>query len=74
MHDQLLEKLQAEAARRSVGPGIDKCDMGPVISERQLDRIEALIEVGVKEGATLLTGGHRLDRRVTSCRPPSSPT
>jgi aldehyde dehydrogenase (NAD+) len=62
VHDQLLEKLQAEAARRSVGPGIDKCDMGPVISERQLGRIEALIEVGVKEGATLLTGGHRLNR------------
>ncbi|MDR3473009.1 MAG: aldehyde dehydrogenase family protein [Devosia sp.] len=62
VHDQLLEKLQAEAARRSVGPGVDKCDMGPVISERQLGRIEALIEAGVKEGATLLTGGHRLNR------------
>ena len=62
VHDQLVEKLKAEATRRSVGPGADKCDMGPVISDKQLGRIEALIDVGVQEGAKLLAGGRRLDR------------
>ncbi len=62
VHDQLVEKLKAEAERRSVGPGADKCDMGPVISQKQLGRIEALIDVGVQEGAKLQTGGRRLDR------------
>lgn len=58
----MVEKIKAEAERRSVGPGIEGCDMGPVISERQLSRIEALCSVGVNEGATLVTGGKRLNR------------
>ncbi|WP_292357478.1 aldehyde dehydrogenase family protein [Mesorhizobium sp.] len=58
----LVEKLKAEATRRTVGPGVEDCDMGPVISERQLRRIETLCEVGVAEGATLATGGKRLAR------------
>ncbi|MBI4922690.1 MAG: aldehyde dehydrogenase family protein [Devosia nanyangense] len=62
VHDELVERLRAEAVRRSVGPGIESCDMGPVISQRQLDRIEALCDTGVAEGATLVTGGHRLER------------
>lgn len=62
IHDALLEKLKAEAALLSVGPGVDGRDMGPVISERQLSRIEGLCEAGVKEGATLATGGKRLDQ------------
>lgn len=62
VHDELVERLRAEAIRRSVGPGIESCDMGPVISQRQLDRIEALCDAGVAEGATLVTGGHRLER------------
>ncbi|HCL63507.1 MAG TPA: aldehyde dehydrogenase [Rhizobium sp.] len=60
--ETLVEKILAEAAKRSVGPGTDGCDMGPVISERQLSRIEALCQVGVDDGATLKTGGKRLDR------------
>jgi aldehyde dehydrogenase (NAD+)/betaine-aldehyde dehydrogenase len=59
---ELVEKIKAEAARRRVGPGVEDCDMGPVISDRQLSRIEALCQVGVAEGATLVTGGKRLDR------------
>src|ERR1700751_4456314 len=31
--------------------------MGPVVSERQWNRIESLIQKGIDEGATLLTGG-----------------
>src|SRR3984885_14246495 len=32
--------------------------MGPVISKRQLDRVMGYIELGQKEGARLLAGGH----------------
>ena len=31
--------------------------MGPVVSERQWNRIQSLIQKGIDEGATLLTGG-----------------
>ncbi|MGT2468777.1 aldehyde dehydrogenase family protein [Mesorhizobium atlanticum] len=56
------EASRPRQLRRTVGPGAEDCDMGPVISERQLQRIEALCEVGVAEGATLATGGKRLER------------
>lgn len=60
IHDQLVEKLKTEAESRRVGPGIDKCTMGPLISAKQLDRVEGLCRIGVEEGATLVTGGSRL--------------
>jgi aldehyde dehydrogenase (NAD+) len=62
VHDAFVERLKAEAAARSVGPGVERCDMGPVISARQLARIEALCDAGVAEGAVLAAGGHRLNR------------
>lgn len=60
IHDDLLERIRALAAARTVGPGIEGCDMGPLISARQLDRVEALCRAGVDEGATLLMGGARV--------------
>jgi aldehyde dehydrogenase (NAD+) len=33
------------------------CSMGPVVSEKQMHRVKAYIDLGVQEGATLLTGG-----------------
>lgn len=62
VHDELVEKLVAEANNRTVGPGVEGNDMGPVISERQLASIEALCQIGVEEGANLVTGGKRLDQ------------
>ena len=32
--------------------------MGPVISKKQLDRVKGYVDLGVKEGATLLVGGN----------------
>ena len=62
VHGELVERLKAEAERRRVGPGAEQSDMGPVISDRQLTRIEKLVAAGVAEGATLVTGGKRLAR------------
>ena len=33
------------------------CPMGPVISKKQLDRVKAYVDIGVKEGARLIAGG-----------------
>ena len=62
VHDELVEKLKGETAARSVGPGVEGNDMGPIISDKELTRIEALCDVGVSEGATLVTGGKRIER------------
>lgn len=61
IHDELVERIATLAAKRSVGPGIEGCDMGPLISARQLERVETLCRIGVEEGATLVTGGKRVE-------------
>lgn len=61
IHDELVDRLLVEAEGRTVGPGINNNDMGPVISERQLSRIEGLCKAGIAEGATPITGGQRLN-------------
>ena len=60
IYDEVVSRLVAKAEALSVGPGIEGCDLGPLISARQLDRVEALCRVGVEEGATLATGGTRV--------------
>ena len=41
----------------SVGDPMTDVHMGPVVSRRHWDRIQALIQAGIDEGATLVTGG-----------------
>lgn len=58
----LLPEVEEIAKRTAEGfvfgdPFADETQLGPVVSARQLDRVEALIDAGVKEGATLVTGG-----------------
>jgi aldehyde dehydrogenase (NAD+) len=49
-------KKTAEAVQ--LGDPLDpKTQMGPVVSKAQFDKIQGLIEKGIKEGATLVCGG-----------------
>jgi betaine-aldehyde dehydrogenase len=59
-HDHLVEALSARFAAVQVGDPFDPAtQIGPVVSRRQRDRIEALVAKGVQEGATLAVGGGR---------------
>ncbi len=60
VHDQVLEKLIGATKKLRVGPGIDNPDLGPVISEEQMNRVLSYIEAGKVEGAKVATGGTRL--------------
>lgn len=60
IHDEVVARIVKLAAARSVGPGAEGQDMGPLISERQLQRVEALCRIGVAEGAKLVLGGARV--------------
>src|SRR5580700_10272998 len=65
-HDELVEALAASFAKTRVGDPFDEeSQLGPLVSERQRDRVFGYIAKGVDEGATLATGGGRpagLDR------------
>ena len=57
-HDEALEVARETAATQKVGdPKADGVVLGPVVSETQFNKVQRLIESGMKEGATLVTGG-----------------
>jgi aldehyde dehydrogenase (NAD+) len=56
--DEAIEIAKAAAAKVKVGdPFAEGTTMGPVVSEVQFKKIEGLIQKGIDEGATLVTGG-----------------
>ena len=62
VHDAFLEEFAARAKGLRVGNGLDaSTQMGPSVSEAQLQTVMKYVEIGKSEGARLVTGGHRLD-------------
>ena len=57
-HDEALGIARQAAEAFKVGdPRAEDTQLGPVVSQLQFDKIQRLIEAGIKEGATLVTGG-----------------
>ncbi|MGH8148396.1 MAG: aldehyde dehydrogenase family protein [Steroidobacteraceae bacterium] len=58
--DRVVEGVTGMAQRLKVGPGLEpESQMGPLISQRQLDRVTGYIESGKSEGAEVVVGGER---------------
>ncbi|RWO47333.1 MAG: aldehyde dehydrogenase family protein [Mesorhizobium sp.] len=61
IHDEFVERLATYAKGLRIGDGIDPAtEIGPLVSEKQLQRVASYLEAGTAEGATLVTGGQRL--------------
>jgi aldehyde dehydrogenase (NAD+) len=61
VYKEFVGRFVERAAKLRVGNGLDpSVEMGPCINEQQLQTVMSYVEIGVKEGAKLLTGGHRL--------------
>lgn len=59
-HDDLVDALAHHFAATRVGDPFDPLtEMGPLASSQQRDRVEAMIALGVSEGARLASGGGR---------------
>jgi phenylacetaldehyde dehydrogenase len=62
--DQVVEGVSATARNIKLGRGMDPgTEMGPLVSEEQLDRVCGYLDSGVKEGATAVVGGRRSGER-----------
>lgn len=60
IHDAVVEKLAARARTLKIGYGNnDDTEMGPLINQKALDKVERYMEIGKKEGATVYLGGAR---------------
>ena len=61
VHDRFVEQFVKRASSLRVGDGLDAAtQMGPSISEKQLQKVMGYVEIGKQEGATIACGGRRL--------------
>lgn len=61
IHEEFVEKLAAFTRTIKVGdPLAADTKLGPLVSQRQLDRVLGYVDQGPKEGARLVSGGQRL--------------
>ena len=60
--EDFADKLSKRMSELRVGDGaVDGTDVGPLISQAGLDKVEALVADAVAKGARVLTGGRRAD-------------
>jgi phenylacetaldehyde dehydrogenase len=58
--DKVVDGISQAASKIRVRPGLDPdSDLGPLVSEEQLNRVCGYLESGFKEGAKATTGGSR---------------
>ncbi|MCA9904328.1 MAG: aldehyde dehydrogenase family protein, partial [Anaerolineae bacterium] len=59
---KLLEALVAKGQSLKVGDGLDESiDVGPLVNEKAMAKVEHYVQVGKGEGARALIGGARID-------------
>ncbi len=61
IYEDFLGRLDAFARNIRVRPPTDEeCQIGSLVSQEQLDKVEYYVKVGIEEGARLICGGERL--------------
>jgi len=68
VHEDVVEEFTGAVVeamgKLRVGHGLEEgVQVGPLINEKQRQRVEELVTAGVQAGAKVLTGGQRLDRK-----------
>jgi aldehyde dehydrogenase (NAD+) len=59
-HDEIVEMVKTNFSHVRYGdPNDPKTYMGPLISEKQRDKVDAMVQRAVAAGATLVTGGEK---------------
>lgn len=57
--DRFLDQFIAKVGRLHLGDPMDDVDLGPKISRLELEKVEALVDQALMDGAELLAGGRR---------------
>ncbi len=59
IHDEFVSKLVSNAQALRIGNGLDNIDMGPMVSAKERDRYEAILQRAIDQGAKVAAGGGR---------------
>ena len=64
VYDKFVDKFTAAAKAIKVGDGLDpSTKMGPLVSSRRIDAMEAFVTDATQKGATLRSGGKRIGNK-----------
>jgi phenylacetaldehyde dehydrogenase len=64
LYDKVVDGIAQEAKKICVGPGWEPgTQLGPLVSEEQMNRVKGYIDAGLVEGACALTGGKQIGTR-----------
>jgi phenylacetaldehyde dehydrogenase len=62
--DEVVTGVAARAKKIKLGPGLDPAtEMGPLVSQEQLERVTRFLHQGRQDGACYVTGGGRVGER-----------
>jgi len=60
LHDQFADAVASAASSMKQGHGLEEgTQVGPLVSQEQLERVTGYLDIGKNEGAKVLTGGER---------------
>ncbi|HEX7098115.1 MAG TPA: aldehyde dehydrogenase family protein [Acidimicrobiia bacterium] len=60
--DDFVDRLAKRMEELVVGDGLDESvNVGPIINQKQLDRVHSYTQIGLDEGAELVVGGEKLE-------------
>jgi acyl-CoA reductase-like NAD-dependent aldehyde dehydrogenase len=63
--NEFIEKFVEKTEKLKVGnPLEDDTDIGPLVNSTAVESIDGIVKRSIKEGAQLLTGGHRKDIKI----------
>jgi acyl-CoA reductase-like NAD-dependent aldehyde dehydrogenase len=59
IREEFVALVTEKMKQLRIGPGLENPDVGPIISQKQLERIESYMRVAQTEGAAIRIGGQR---------------
>lgn len=59
VYDEFVAKMIANSQALRIGNGLDKVDMGPMVSASERDRYEAILQRAIDQGSSVASGGGR---------------
>src|SRR5699024_9891478 len=69
IYEQFIDKFAEKVRLLSVGNGLEDIDIGPLINEDGLKKVKHHVEDAVQKGASVVTGGNRIEGKGTFYEP-----
>ncbi len=59
IHDAFVEKMIVNTKSLRIGSGLDKVDIGPMVTHKERERYEGVLQRAIEQGARVVCGGER---------------